>query len=78
MKTKGPTTPSSDGSSYIYLIVDTFSHYIVLHPLPRNDAVKALFVLFDHWTVKIGNPDILAYDNGNEYINREFKHFYRV
>ena len=78
MDKKGPISPFADGNSYVYAIVDAFSHYVVLHPSPKNDASNALTVLFDHWIVKFGIPDILVTDNGNEYINGEFTHFCRT
>ena len=78
MDTKCPISPSSDGNSYVYVIVDAFSHYVVLHPSPKNDATNALTVLFDHWIVKFGIPDILVTDNANEYINGEFTHLCRT
>ena len=78
MDTKGPISPSSDGNSYVYVIVNAFSHYVVLYPSPKNDANNALTVLFDHWIVKFGIPDIFVTDNGNENINREFAHFCRM
>ena len=78
MDTKGPISPSSDKNSYVYVIVDAFTHYVVLHPSPKNDATNALTVLFDHWIVKFGFTDILVTDNGNEYINGEFTHFCRI
>ena len=78
MDTKGPISSSSDGNSYVYDIVDAFTHYAVLHPSPKNDATNALTVIFDHWIVKFGIPDILETDNGNEYINGEFTHFCRT
>ena len=46
--------------------------------LPKNDAANALTVLFDHWIVKFGIPDILVTDNANEYINGEVAHFCRT
>ena len=60
MDTKGPISPSSDGNSYIYVIVDALTRYVVLHPSPKNDANKALTKLFDHWIVTFGIPDILV------------------
>ena len=51
MYTKGPTSPSSDGNFYVYVIVDVFTHYVVLHPSLKNDAINALTVLFDDWNV---------------------------
>ena len=61
-----------------FISVDAFTHYVVLHPSPRNDAANALNVLFDRWLVKFGIPDILVTDNGNEKINGEFAHFFRT
>ena len=75
MDTEGPISPSSDGISYVYVIVDAFTRYVVTHPSPKIDATNALTVLFDHWNVKFGIPDILVKDNGNEYVNGEFTHF---
>ena len=76
--TKGRISPSSDGNSYIYFIVVAFTHYVVLHPSPKNDATNALTGLFDHCFVKFGFPGVLVTDNGNEYINGEFTHFCRT
>ena len=78
MDTKGPISPSSHGNSYVYVIVDAFTQYFVLHPSHKNDGTNALTVLFDHWIVKFGIPDILVTDNGNEYISGEFTHFCRT
>ena len=78
MDTKGPISPPSDGNSYIYVIVEAFTHYVVLYPSPKNDAANAFTVLFDHWIVRLGRPDILVTDNGNEFINGEFAHFCRT
>ena len=58
MDTNGPISPSSDGNSYVYVIVDAITNYVVLHPLPKNYATNALTVLFDHWIVKFNIPDI--------------------
>ena len=78
MNTKGPISPSPDENSYVYVFVGPFTHYVVLHPSPKYDATNALTVLFEHWIVKFGTPDILVTDNGNEYINGEFAHFCRT
>ena len=78
MDTKGPISPPSDGNSYFYVIVDAFTHYVILHPSPKNDATNALTILFDHSIVKFGISDILVTDNGNEYIKGEFTHFCRT
>ena len=58
MDTKGPILPSSDENSYVYVIVYAFTHYVELHPFPKNDAAHALTVLFDHWIGKFEIPNI--------------------
>ena len=73
--TKVPIFPSSDEISYVYVIVDAFKHYVVLHRSPKGDAANALNILFDYWIVKFGIANILVTDNGNEYINAKFAPF---
>ena len=68
-------SPSSDGNSYIYVIVDAFTQYVVLYPSTINDAAIALIVLFDHWIVKFEKPVIFNGDNGIERISGELTHF---
>ena len=55
MDTQRPISPSSDGNSYVSVILDAFTHYVVLHPSPKKDATNALTVLFGHWILKIWN-----------------------
>ena len=33
--TKGPISPSSKGNSYIMVIVDAFTHYVAINPVPN-------------------------------------------
>ena len=65
MDTKGLVSPFSDGNANVYVIVDAFAHYVVVHPSPKSDATHALTVLFDLWIVKFGKSDILVTHNGN-------------
>ena len=64
--------------THVNVILDAFTHYVVLHPLPKNNAARALTALFDHWIVKFRIPDILVTDSGNEYIDGECTHFCRT
>ena len=76
---KGPNFPVfPNGNFYVCVSVDSFTHYILLHPSTKNDATKALTVFFYHWIVKFGIPDILVTDKGNEYFNSEFAHLCRT
>ena len=78
MDTKGPITPSSDGNSYIFVIVDAFAHYVITNPAPKINSKYAIQTLLHHWIVKFGPPKILVTDQGTEYINQDMTHFCQV
>ena len=69
--TKGPISPSSEGNSYIMVIVDAFPQYVALNPVPHCNAYYAYTTLYEHWIAKFGLPEILVTDNGTEFINNE-------
>ena len=45
MDTKGPIYPPSKGNSYIYVICDAFSRFVITQPAPTNDAQTAMDIL---------------------------------
>ena len=53
------------------VIVDAFTHYVALNPVPHCNAYYAYTTLFEHWIAKFGLPEILVTDNGTELINNE-------
>ena len=59
MDTKGPMTPPSQNKSYIHVIVDAFSHFVVTVPIESNNAKTAVKTLLQHWIVKFGPPNYL-------------------
>ena len=69
--TKGPISPSSEGSFYIMIIVDAFKHYVALNPVPHCNAYYAYTTFYEHWIAKFGLPEILVTDNGTEFVNNE-------
>ena len=42
MDTKGPINPPSKQNSYIHVIVDAFSHFVVTVPVKQNNAQNAV------------------------------------
>ena len=74
MDTKGPISPTSNGNSYIFVIVDAFSYYIVTNPAPNITPKYAILTLLHHWIAKFGPPQILVTDQGTEYINQDMTH----
>ena len=72
MDTKGPINPPSKQNSYIHVIVDLFSHFVVTVPPKQNNAQNAVNSLQHHLITKFGTPIYLVTDSSSEYINSEF------
>ena len=71
MDTKGPINPPSNQNSYIHVLVDAFSHFVVTVPIKQNNAQNAVNSLLHHWITKFGPPVYLVTDRGSEYINSQ-------
>ena len=74
MDTKGPINPPSHNKSYIHVIFDAFSHFVVTVPIESNNAKTAIKTLLHHWMIKFGPPINLVTDRGSEYVNKEMAH----
>ena len=74
MDTKGPNNPPSHNKSYIHVIIDAFSHFVVTVPIKSNNAKTAIKTLLHHWIIKLGPPINLVTDRGSEYVNKEMAH----
>ena len=53
------------------VIVDAFTHYVALNPVPNCNAYYACTTLYERCIAKFGLPEILVTDNGIEFINKE-------
>ena len=71
MDTKGPINPPSNQNSYIHVIVDAFSHFVVTVPVKQNNAQNAVNSLLHHGITKFGPPICLVTDRGSEDIKFE-------
>ena len=74
MDTKGPINPPSHNKSYIQVIIDAFSHFVVTVPIKSNNAKTAIKTLLHHWIIKFGPPIYLVSHRGSEYVNKEMAH----
>ena len=75
METKGPISSSSQGTFYIFVIIDTFSHFVVTNPAPLISSEYAIQTLLHHGITIFGPPQYLVTDRGTEYINKDMIHF---
>ena len=53
------------------VIVDAFTHYVALNPIPQCNAYYAYTTLYEHWIAKIGLPEKQVRDNCTEFINNK-------
>ena len=74
MVTKGPINPPSHNKSYIHVIIDAFSHFVVTVPIKTNNGEIAIKTLLHNWIIKFGQPIYLVTDRGSEYVNKEMAH----
>ena len=74
MVTKGPISPSSQNNSYIFVIIDAFSNFVVTNPAQNITSKYAIQTLLHYWITKFGPPQYLVTDRGTEYINQDTAH----
>ena len=60
--------------SFLHVITDAFSHFVVTVPIKLNNAKTAIKTLLHHWIIKFGPPIYLVTDRGSEYVNKEMAH----
>ena len=56
MDTKGPISLSSQNNSYIFVIIDAFSHFVVTNPAPHITSKYTIQTLLHHWITKFAHP----------------------
>ena len=71
MDTKGPINPLWHNKSYIHVIIDAFSHFVVTVPIKSNNAKTAIQTLLHHWVLKFGPRIYLVTDRGSDNVNKE-------
>ena len=57
------------------VIVDAFTHYVALNPVPPCNAYYANTTLYEHWIAKFGLPEILVTDNVQNSLTMKLSHY---
>jgi hypothetical protein len=73
MDTIGPLPDSREGHKYILVIIDTFSRWVELLPIPDVSAVTAADS-FLQFIGRYGTPCSILTDNGTQFINQTVEH----
>lgn len=67
--TAGPMPATShNGNNYMLIVVDVFTRYCVVKPMPDKSALSVTLCLVDIFA-NYGPPKIIQHDNGTEYVN---------
>ena len=66
-----PVAP--DGHKYALVMVDAFSRFVEVHPLPTKDAPTVAEAVVTAWICRHGAPESFHSDLGTEFTNEIFK-----
>ena len=64
----------SSRNKYIVVIIDSFTRYTKLYPVPSTKAEDALHPILD-WISQFGCPSEIVSDNGTQYVNKLIEQF---
>lgn len=71
----GPLPRSKNGHTFLFVIMDCFTKFIVLIPLRRAETNITIKSLEEQVFLKFGVPEILISDNGPQFIAKRFREF---
>ncbi|GFW81670.1 gypsy retrotransposon integrase-like protein 1 [Trichonephila clavipes] len=74
----GPLKTTPKGTSYVFSIIDAFTKYIHIVPLPDIKSSMISKAFFDNYIVHRGCPNKLVVDNATDFKCSEFFEFCRV
>lgn len=67
----GPVTKSRRGNTYLLVVVDVFSKYVLLHPCRSGKANEVIGFLEQEVFLKFGVPERLLSDNARAFMGRQ-------
>ncbi|PAA63164.1 hypothetical protein BOX15_Mlig027025g2 [Macrostomum lignano] len=62
--------PEQEGNRYLLVLVDNFSGYVEIVPVPDVSAATTATVILTEWIVRYGTMEKLVSDNGTAFINK--------
>jgi hypothetical protein len=69
----GPITQSRSGNEYVLTVIDAFSKFAFMIPIPRKEAEVIAQALWIHIFHIFGSPRRLHSDRGSEFVNSVLK-----
>lgn len=71
----GPLPRSKRGNTFLFVVVDAFTKYVVMTPLRNSKAMTTVPVLRERVFLKFGVPETIWLDNGKQLISTDFNKF---
>lgn len=68
----GPYPRSRKGNTYILVVLDKFTKFVLLHPLKKASASEVATFIEQHFIQMFGVPETLYTDNGVQYRSKQF------
>lgn len=69
----GPYPRSTQGNQYLFVVVDWFTKYVLVHPMSKATSKGIIKFLENQVFLIYGVPQIVSCDNGSQFISKEFK-----
>src|SRR5699024_4451212 len=69
----GPMPRSVSGNSYLLVVTDWYTKYVLLHPMRRATASSIVKFVEDKVFLVYGVPQFIICDNGTQFAGKEFK-----
>ena len=63
----GPFCESESGNCYVLMVVDQFTRWLELVPLPAQDAESVARAIFENYLVQFGVPLTVHTDQGRNF-----------
>lgn len=71
----GPYVRSKANNSYIFIVLDHFTKYVLLKPMSKATSRNVIKFLMDDVFHKFGVPEVLMSDNGQQFVGKDFTNF---
>lgn len=69
----GPYPRSKNGNQYLLVVVDWFTKYVLVHPMPKATSRNIMKFIENQVFLVYGVPQIFCCDNGSQFISKDFK-----
>lgn len=71
----GPYPRSKNGNSFIFIILDHLTKFVILKAIPKASSKIVIRFMISEICHKFGVPETIVSDNGKQFVSKEFSDF---